>query len=40
MWLAMGSTSKWHPIVETLEILEAHNFACKPLIEIRVKAKL
>jgi len=50
--LAMGPTLKCHfvlgfpnasfeiPKVEILATLEVHNFVCKPLIEVRSKAKL
>jgi hypothetical protein len=50
--LAMGPTPKCHfvlglpsgspeiPEIGTLAILEAHNFVCKSLIEVRSKTKL
>ncbi len=50
--LAMGPTPKHHFVpglpswspeileIGTLAILEAHNFVCTPLIEVRIKAKL
>jgi hypothetical protein len=50
--LAMGPTLKWHfvprlpsgspeiPKVETTTILVAHNFVCRPLIDMRFKIKL
>jgi len=49
MWLTMGPTSKCHfvklgnpkiPEIKTPVILEAHNFLCKPLIEVKFKEKL
>jgi hypothetical protein len=52
MWLATGPASKWHfvpglssgspeiPTIGTFATLGAHNFACKPLIEMKSKAKL
>ncbi len=50
--LAIGPTPKWHfvpglpsqspkiPTTGILATLEAHNFVCKPLIEMRFKKKL
>ncbi len=52
MWLPIGPTSKWLFVsklpsgspeiakIGTLMTLGPHNFACKPLIEIRSKEKL